>query len=62
MSKAPSGLIDFACAIASDEPLTWEKTIEGQDVNKWKKTSNGKYRTWMKNETQDLSKLPKGGK
>jgi hypothetical protein len=31
--------------------LTWEEAIEGQDVDKWKKVADEKYRALMKNET-----------
>ncbi len=51
ISRAPLGLIDFPCAITIDEPLMWEEVIEKQDDDKWKKATNEKYCTLMKNET-----------
>jgi hypothetical protein len=59
---APSKLVDFACIVAINEPLMWQEVFIKEDVNKWKEIIDEKYQTFMKTETRDLTKLPKGRK
>ncbi len=62
MLGTSSRLIDFAYVVTIDELLMWEEVIKRQDVDEWKKATDGKYRAVMKNETWDLTKLLKGRK
>jgi hypothetical protein len=45
------GLLDYACVVAMDEPLTWKEAFKRGDMKKWKEVTNEKYCALMKNET-----------
>jgi len=36
----PSGLVDFACIVAIDEPLMWQYLFKREGIDKWRKITN----------------------
>jgi hypothetical protein len=58
VAGTPHNLKDYTCVATMDEPISFIEALQKEDGEKWRAMADEKYKSLMKNNIYELTKVP----